>query len=175
MSSTSLVLDIETLSRQPDAVVISIGVLAFHRNSFEPFDEIEILPGIYDQIAAGRHICPQTIAFHKRHNTLPPFSGTTTPEQAVAQLTEFIASHHPQHVWIQGPDFDRPILQNLCAQVQRELPWEYWRTRDARTVWDLAFPGVKHESRPHRALDDCRATLNDLNRALTQLKAIASA
>jgi hypothetical protein len=54
------------------------------------------------------------------------------------------------------------------------LPWEFWKSRDARTAWDMAFPGQKHAPRPHRALADCHATLADLTAALRRLNALES-
>ena len=85
------------------------------------------------------------------------------------ELQAFIAHHKPSHVWIQGPDFDRPILEDLCRQLGVDMPWKYYLTADSRTAWNLAFPGQKHDPRPHHALPDCKATLADLARSLIAL------
>lgn len=162
----SIILDIETLSRQPNAVITEIGLIAFDRSSFEIVSELAIKPSILEQIALGRHSCPDTIAFHRNNGTLPDFNSETSVEYTVSRLGEFIHHHSPRHIWIQGPDFDRPIIENLCQQAHRSLPWDYWRTRDSRTTWDIAFPGVKHPKRPHSALGDCRATLDCLLQSL---------
>lgn len=167
--TTSIILDIETLSRRPDALVLEVGLIAFNRADFVPFDCLELFPGFFPQIQSGRHLCAETIAFHTKQGTLPTQVGDQCPAVAMKALANFIASHKPHRVWIQGPDFDRPILENLCQQHGLALPWEYWRTADSRTAWNLAFPGVKHDKRPHRAIADCKATLHDLAKSLIAL------
>lgn len=169
-SPVSIILDIETLHVSPFAVVTDIGIVAFDRKTFEPVDETLIRPGFWPQVEEGRMIDPGTIAYHRKHSTLPDCVTDDHPVVAMKTLSLFLDKHKPECIWIQGPDFDRPILESLFQQFGGELPWEYWRVRDSRTAWNLAFPGVKHDPRPHRALDDCKHTLADLKRSLVALK-----
>jgi hypothetical protein len=167
--TTSLILDIETLSRRQHAIITEIGVLAFNRADFVAFDEILIRPGFYPQIEAGRHLCSETLQFHRKNKTLPMEVTDQDPAESIQLLAAFIRKHNPENIWIQGPDFDRPILESFHQDFHAELPWDYWRTRDSRTVWNLAFPGIKHDKRPHSALGDCKATLQDLAKSLITL------
>lgn len=167
--TTSIILDIETLSRRPDALVTEIAAIAFNRSDFVPIDHIELFPGFFPQILTGRHICPETVIFHQEQGTLITRLSDQAPANTLDSLADFIRRHTPQHIWIQGPDFDRPIIEHLAIQNRRTLPWDYWRVRDSRTAWNLAFPGIKQDKRPHRSLLDCRATLNDLARSLITL------
>ena len=166
-----MVLDIETLSTRTNAVITEIGAIAFDRFDFKEIDQIQLNPSIFPQIKDARHISPDTIDFHSHNKSLPATTGDISPEEALTSLVRFIGQHDPHHVWIQGPDFDRPILDSFLEAYlpSMESLWPFWRTRDARTIWDAAFPGVKHESRPHFALGDCRATLADLAAALKAL------
>ena len=184
---TSLILDIETLARTPDAVITEIALLVFSVPQFDVVAELTLKPNILDQIEKFRNVEPETIAFHRSKGSLPQAIGDLSPESTIQAMKAFIAEHNPRHVWIQGPDFDgpiienictqfvRPIIENFCQQSDQPLPWEYWRTRDARTAWDLAFPGVKHAPRPHRAIEDCRATLTDLSASLRTLNRTSAA
>ena len=165
----SIIIDIETLSTRTDSLVIEIGAIAFNRDTLSETASMLLTPSFFEQLAAGRHVCPQTIAFHRKKKTLPTTLGDMPLRESIFHLRKFIQHHQPQHVWIQGPDFDRPIIESLCQHVGEPLPWEYFRTRDTRTVWDVAFPGIKHDSRPHHAVPDCRATLKDLTAALSLL------
>jgi len=170
MNPLSIILDIETLSLRPNALVTEIGVVVFDSITFKESACLFIAPSFFDQIKLGRHICPRTIEFHEQNSTLPNQLGDMPIRDAVNHLCKFIRSHNPHHIWIQGPDFDRPIIEDLCQQVGETLPWRFSRTRDARTVWAIAFPGVKHAPRPHTATEACRATLADLSKALTHLQ-----
>lgn len=173
--NTSIILDLETLSRQPNALITEIGVLAFDRRDFSVIETLLITPDIFSQLQDGRHACPQTIAWHRSQNTLPTTNGTGTILADLTTLHQFFTEHAPQRIWIQGPDFDRPILENLCQSHHLPLPWDYWRTADSRTTWNLAFPGTKHPKRPHSALGDCHATLRDLHASLTILNRLHAA
>ncbi len=170
MSPTSIICDIETLSRKPSAIITEIGLLAFNRADFVAFDEITVRPGFYPQIESGRHLCAETLRFHRKNRTLPMAVTDLEPTIAIREIADFIGRHNPEHIWIQGPDFDRPILESFHQQFGEELPWDYWRMMDSRTSWNLAFPGIKHDKRPHTAIGDCKATLADLAKSLIALK-----
>ena len=172
MNPLSIIIDIETLSLRPNALITEIGVIAFDSSSFKESTSLYLTPSFFEQIKLGRHICPKTIEFHEKQDTLPSKLPNTQIKEALFHLRKFIQNHNPHHIWIQGPDFDRPIIENLCEQVGEPLPWEFWKTRDSRTIWDIAFPGVKHAPRPHTALADCRATLTDLQKSLSSLRYI---
>lgn len=167
--STSIIIDTETLSLAPDAIITEIGLLAFNRADFTVIDELEIKPGLFDQLAMGRSYDSSTIEFHQRQGTLPENTSGPTPKATVASIESFILKHQPVRVWIQGPDFDRPLIEDLCRKLGTALPWKYSITRDTRTTFDLAYPGERHAPRPHTALADCRHTLADLARSLVTL------
>jgi hypothetical protein len=174
---TSLILDLETLATTSEAVITEIGVIAFSIPDFKILDSLLVRPNILTQLASYRHADPDTIAWHQQQASLPTLIGDSALKDTIAAITRFIEFHEPRHVWIQGPDFDMPILANVARSILEdfftqfggELPWKFWTTRDARTAWDIAFPGVKHAKRPHHALPDCEATLADLAKALTEL------
>ena len=167
--TTSIVLDIETLDTTPQAVITEIGLVAFNRDDFTPFDELRLVPDLFYQLLRGRSIGEDTIEFHRKNGTLPETTRGITPIAAIVAIQDFITRHRPHRVWIQGTDFDRPIIEDFCRSELQPLPWKYSISRDARTLWDTTFPGVKHVPRPHRAIQDCRATLCDIYTALKAL------
>lgn len=168
-NSLSIVLDLETFDTGPHSIIYAAGFCAFRRKDFAPMAEIELTPCFYEQLARGRTFSADTIAFHRSKGTLPIIKpDCPSILDTACQIREFFLQFPPAHVWIQGPDFDRPIIEsflNLAFNTPAgasAMPWRHWITKDARTTWDNAFPGVKHPPRPHRALDDCRATLTDI-------------
>jgi hypothetical protein len=172
----SILIDTETLGLTPGSVITSIAVIAFTRRDLTVIDHLEIVPDFFEQLSIGRTFDPETLAFHRRNKTLPRTdAGEETPcIEAVVNLAAFIRHHQPHRVWIQGPDFDRPLIEDLCKSFKQPLPWHFSKSRDARTAYDIAFPGKKHPPRPHKALQDCQETLIDLAEALSKLNARAS-
>jgi hypothetical protein len=175
---TSLILDIETLSRHPNAIVTEIAAIAIKAASSSDltesgaveFDSILIQPCIATQLGDGRHFEAETLAFHDKNHTLPESFTGTSPLVSCMTLGMFISKHQPRTVWIWGKDFDRPILENLYQQHRLPLPWQYWQTACARDAWKIAFGDEnKPPKRNHKAIDDCRATLRDLATALKHL------
>ncbi len=167
--ATSIIIDIETLDTTPTSVITEISAIAFNRMTFTEEACFTCTPSILHQLAAGRTTSAATIHFHHSKGTLPKNCPHYLPKDAVHALSRFLRDFPPHLVWIQGPDFDRPILESFCQQSSEPLPWEFWRTRDTRTTWDLAFPGEKHPPRRHHAINDCRDTLADLHKSLFHL------
>jgi hypothetical protein len=172
--STSILIDTETLDTKPSSLVNEIAVIAFDRTSLQVVDWIVLHPDFFEQLALGRTFSADTIAFHRRNKTLPTLGLGTPLHLCLAYLTVFFAEHKPARVWIQGTCFDRPIIESMCDHFNMPLPWHFTKSADARTEWETAFPGVKHPKRPHKALEDCQATLADLIAALTKLNALPS-
>lgn len=176
---TSILIDTETLGLKPTAIITELSAVAFRIGEDGlpvVTDHIDLRPDFWEQLAARRTYDADTIAFHRANGTLPE---TNTPNsipciQAIVHLAAFVSENRPRNVWIQGTDFDRPLIEDFCAAHNQPLPWKYSVSRDARTIYAAAFPGEKHAKRPHKALEDCQATLTDLVAALTKLNALGS-
>lgn len=169
---TSIILDIETLSRKPHAIITEIAAIAVTLHDGEPTEvsSIGIDLCIASQLAARRHYEPETIQFHQQHNTLPANFQAQLPLKAAHDLTQFFDDYPPRTVWIWGKDFDRPILESFYQSLNLPLPWKYWQTACARDAYKLAFGhDAKPPKRTHSAIADCRDTLRDLTAALTNL------
>ena len=173
----SVVIDTETLHTSPSSLITEIGVIAFEPvqhsedNEIVVCDHLEIYPDFWEQLSAGRETNADTIAFHRKNGTLPilPNPHSIPCIEAATQISAFIREHKPKHVWIQGTDFDRPLIENFFKWLGRPLPWHFGISRDARTLCDLAFPGEKHSKRPHKALADCMETLDCIRLAHRKL------
>lgn len=167
----SAILDLETLDIKPTSIITEIGLIIFRRDDLTVIDHLSITPDFFAQLAAGRTFDPGTIAFHRNNGTLPCTDPATQTNlhQAAAELAQYFREYKPTRVWIQGTCFDRPIIEDFYRSLSQPLPWHFTASRDARTAWDMAFPTQRHPKRPHKALEDCQATLADLTKALTHL------
>ncbi len=167
----SAIIDTETLDKTPRSIITEIGAVIFRRSDFQIVETLDIRLDIYDQLAT-RQVSKDTIEFHRKKGTLPDKATGTLPFIAAAKLQDLIQRHNPVRVWIQGTCFERPLIQDFFEDLGQSLPWDFLKSADARTVWNLAFPGQRHPSRPHHALADALATLPDIINSLQKLGAL---
>jgi len=163
-------LDIETLGITPGSIVLEIAAASFKPDGtikFSIHHRIDIL----DSLAHGLTADPETCKWHqqRRTNIHTPEPAAVTLWHAMSSLRMFIDLEKPTTIWAWGMDFERAHLQHLAHLIAQPLPWPYYKSADARTVWNLAFPGKKPERRPHTALEDVHAQIADLTAARTHL------
>ena len=156
-----IMLDIETLSTRPDAVVLTLGAV-----KFSPWaSEVDTDTGLYvrvdvdEQLALDRHVQQDTVewwgkqAEEVREEALGDANRTSVTE-LLKQLNKFVVG--VDNIWCQGPVFDIVILENLYRQVERPTPWQFWQIRDSRTLFGVhGDPRGKGAKGAHNALIDC--------------------
>ena len=159
---TDFVLDLETLSLRPNAVIFDIAIVAFDFKGVAPNLAWTVKPA--PVFAGGRayHIDNKTLAFHDKLKTGQGLAFLhaclTVPEEIegcardldVAQgIKTFIRVHRVNQnarIWAQGKDFDFPILVNYYRTQfgtnpdgVTDIPWEYRQQRCARDFKDNAL------------------------------------
>lgn len=160
----NIVVDIETLSRQSDAAILSIAAVPFNPDG-GPFvsgmatlekegdlflhDVAELEP-FYEVINAtscalhGMHFDMDTVNWWARQNASAKaellIHEPMSIGEALNAFHNYLVGMQNAYdadiiVWVQGTDFDLPILKNAYRRVMKdaELPWKYWQQRDART------------------------------------------
>lgn len=177
VQATHIVLDLETLSTQPNAIVASIGAVALTATGgFVSEFHMAVTTDQFRQ--CHRHMCPKTIAWWSEQSDDAKLASvsarkTTLPSEALQAFTAWVLQHSDPKkvkVWGNGSSFDNVILSSLYADYpELTRPWAYWNDRDMRTVLDLHpqaknvgdFDGVKHN-----ALHDARHEAKQLAAAL---------
>lgn len=155
-------LDIETLSTEPNAVILTVGVC-----KFDPFTQTPSQADFYlrlnvdEQVALGRDINDGTIEWwgtqpaDVRDEALSD-DNRVTLDDFTNQLNKFLVG--TREIWCQGPVFDIPILESLYKQLGKPVPWQYWQIRDSRTLFGVhGDPRVKGKAGLHNALEDCKS------------------
>ena len=66
-------------------------------------------------------------------------------------------------------DLKTQTLEHAYKSYGMPLPWQYYKIRDARTVYGLV-PGLNKYPASHHALEDCRRQIDLLHDALEYLK-----
>lgn len=153
-------IDLETLSTNPDAVILTLGGIKFNAyNNIEPTDPLYLKINVDEQSSLGRHIQPETLEWW---GTQPKeIQEEALGEQDRIGLEDLTKKLNKWCVgvdvfWCQGPLFDYAILENLYMQLGKPRPWNYWAIRDSRTLFSL-LPKDPNEIRAaaHNALADC--------------------
>ena len=157
--TTHAMIDLETLSTNPDAVILTVGGVKFNPyNQEEPAQPMYFRVDVDSQTAMGRHVQPSTLDWWA---TQPKeISEEALGEQNRVSLEEMIRTINRFAVgvdvfWCQGPLFDYAILQNLYTQLGHPQPWQYWQIRDSRTLFSLYREPTVEKTDAHNALADC--------------------
>jgi len=154
----SVMIDIETLSTQPDACVVAIGAAVF--NDHEVTDTWGCT--IRHQDWHG-HIDPATVkwwieqSMDAKHAT---FANGITDKEAMMQLKDFIQG--ADEIWANSPSFDLVILKKWWLRVSPgyHMPVSYRNERDCRTIFreadrlSIELGNAWAQGTAHNAVDD---------------------
>jgi hypothetical protein len=180
----TIMVDIETLAKRPDAVVTQ---LAFIAAPSEDLTDIISYDSFYlplqPQLDAGRKVDADTIIWwlteagaEARAKFVQNQGGDS--DVLVAFVRSFIrkvdtviqqalTSGGTIEIVAKGPQFDVVIIEDLIRMCQEIEPWKYSWVSDLRTLMKKAgvTPNdVKHDDIvPHVALEDCRLQLRLLD------------
>ena len=164
-SGKDIMVDLETLGRKPGCVVHEIAAVEFDITTMKPGRSFRVSIDIEDAERNGLTIDDETWEWWEEKGGVvldDPQSFADGFNQFAAWLNEI----GPVRFWSCGTCFERPILEHCFGLLDLDLPYHYGAGRDFRTVWDLAFPGVKREKVAHRALADCYEQIKQLGQAL---------
>lgn len=156
-----VMLDLETLSTRPDAVILTIGAI-----KFDPYAaDVDGDKGIYhrvdvdEQTRLGRHVQEETLNWWGKQDPevfeeAMGEGNRASLETMCSDLNRFLVG--VENIWCQGPAFDIVILENLYRQLVKPTPWQFWQIRDSRTLFGVhGDPRDKNRKAAHNALMDC--------------------
>lgn len=175
-----LMIDLETLSTEDDAVVLAIGAVIF--------DEEKVLDSKGWQLRFDNmsgHIDPETVRWwmdQSKEAQQVTFGGERVPAFVAAhELKGMIDKHQPTTFWANDPHFDYVILRNWWHRNQRATqdkgtmmqpgigyawPFKYNQPRSYRTMVELAeqhgfTPEMRGQAKgmyvAHSAVEDAAA------------------
>jgi len=157
----NLMIDLETLSTEPNAAILSIAAKPFlHSEPRETF-YMRLDPLQYDAYSPAYSVCQDTINWwDKQHPAArrEVFGGTESILTAMTAFSFYCISLDAQIIpWSKGSDFDLPILANAFDQCNIPIPWKYDDHRCFRTLDKLMsknWPTEPFKGTKHSALDD---------------------
>ena len=162
-------IDIEGLATGPEATILTIAAQAFDplgsgyykqqyyaRVDLESQGNRTIEQGTIDWWATQKEAQAEAFAEH----------GRIPLDQALDELHRLCWKCN--RIWMNGPTYDANILEHAYKSYGKPLPWQYYKIRDARTVYSL-YPGLSKPATSHHALEDCRRQIDLLQTTLKHL------
>ncbi len=163
---THMMIDLETMGKNPDAPIISIGAIFFDPQTGDMGPEFS---KTIDLETAGGVIDRDTIKWWLKQSREAQSAIMTDEIQlddALLQLREFIDENSGEffvRVWGNEANFDNTILRRSYERQGIPCPWRYYNDRDVRTIVELgktidfdARTVIPFEGVRHNALDDAR-------------------
>jgi hypothetical protein len=181
---THIMVDLETLSTDPNAHIVSIGAVKFDRERgvydtyYQPIISPEINVHMQSHITDdGLHVSNDTIQWWMKQEAKA--RAVLTDPNAVplrTALKGFItwASDGVYikniRLWGNGASFDNVILASAYRVCSIEQPWMFWNDRCYRTIKN-EYPNVifTHTGIEHNALHDAMAQAEHLLKTPTRL------
>ncbi|WP_229996792.1 exonuclease, partial [Escherichia coli] len=161
-----LMIDLETMGKNPDAPIISIGAIFFDPQTGDMGPEFS---KTIDLDTAGGVIDRDVIKWWLKQSREAQSAIMTDEiplDDALLQLREFIDENSGEffvQVWGNGANFDNVILRRSYERQGIPCPWRYCNDRDVRTIVELgkaidfdARTAIPFEGERHNALDDAR-------------------
>jgi DNA polymerase III epsilon subunit-like protein len=183
-------LDLETLSTRPHAVILIIGAIKFNRNDnwSSILDEKELMNQssqkyntfyrrikISSCMAVDMNIQEDTQKWWKEQDEDIRYEAIDNPDrvelkQALRDFKDWFGNS--TCIWGNGSNFDCTILGEAYARCGIEIPWKYWLVRDLRTVMDLGRVRMSDlpQVNKHHALYDCWRQVIGLQQSLKKIK-----
>lgn len=159
-----LMIDLETLGKTSDSVILSIGAVAFDMDGTIG-DEFEMFPKVDEQFT-NRKVEWSTIQWWMNQEqtarmSIAEASRSHSLEFCLQELSFFCKQNLDEKfkVWANGASFDTAMLNHAYDQVGLEAPWSYRNQLDCRTMVYLSKISTKKfesSGTKHNAIDDCK-------------------
>lgn len=154
-----VMLDLETLSAEQDAIVAAIGAVKMDMDTKEvlPLDSFHMTLLWVDQHRRGRTCHPATFHFwmkqdHAAQSTIM-WKPTMENKDTLQCFSDFMVG--VDGLWGNSAAFDCGILESLFKSYEMRVPFKYWQHRCFRTMKNLtSVPEPMREGVHHYALDD---------------------
>ena len=165
-----IMIDIEGLATTPNAAILTIAAQAF-----DPFEEgYEGQDHFYARVTLesqdDRKITDDTIDWWATQKQAA--AEAFNPEGRIDLGDALAGLHtlcwHADFVWANGPTYDMNILEDAYKSLGRVQPWQFYKVRDARTVYSL-WPNCPKPATSHHALEDCKRQIIMLQQTFKHL------
>ena len=173
-----VMIDLETLSVLPNAIITTIGAVKFDRDN--SMKSLENCDTFYHRISIDS--CKKVKLKSDQvvldwWNTQPKevkYEALENPDReslhkVLAEFSKWFEGCFK--IWGHGDDFDCVILANAYRACDMTVPWKFWNTRDTRTLFDLANISMKDlpQDNKHHAISDAYRQVIGVKKSLKKL------
>lgn len=173
------IIDMETLSTEHNAALLSIGAVIHDFGTGQQVDTFYANITPESSIAAGLDVSESTKAWWAKQGQAAQdvLSVDQRPlRDVLVDFAQWLAGHGVQYAIGNGPRADNQWLESACKAVGMQSPIKYWGDLDMRTLtfigthilgldhWHNTFKGVKHNAL-HDAINEaefCNAVFQKL-------------
>lgn len=165
---TDIMVDLETLSTSMDAVILTIGAVAFDRKTFKVVDEFYRKIEMNSCEELGLRKSQATVDFWNKQPEEAKAEAFSQHDRvhirdAMYDFIQFWIKNKGERFWCNGANFDEPILSTVFEKLNFYKPWKFWNVRCVRTYLDVAGRSMKDYGwAAHNALSDCKNQLKAL-------------
>ena len=166
-NSKNIVIDIETLGNCSNSIIASIAAIKFDIKTGETFDEFYKVIDIQSCIDLGMKSMGSTILWwlqnsQESRNELCS-KDSVSLQQALNDFSSFCDKEY--FIWTESPRFDLGIMRDAYDNVRMNIPWDFRKERDIRTIVGLK-PDIKDKYKNlgilHNPVDDCKREIKYL-------------
>jgi hypothetical protein len=164
-----VMLDIETLGQSPGCAILSVGAVRFNQRGLGA--EFYRSVSREDCERLGLAVDEDTVAWwqDQPEAAREVLKGGDELQDVLRSLSFFYDG--ASEIWAKSPAFDVAILDEAYSRVGMESPWNFWDTRDVRTIEALPVaPEIEEDGVDHHALDDAKQQARSISRALEVLE-----
>lgn len=174
--ANDVMIDMETLSTDPNCVILTIGAVRFDPMGNGVVEKLELRPEIDSQTEEfDRHINPDTLRWwgEQSEDAINEAMGDNDRipfKDAMDKLYKFCWNRRA--VWSNGAGFDIVVAENAFRQLDTPIPWPFYTIRDTRTIYDLCNVSLKDGQAvtSHKAVEDAEHQAIVVQRAYQKLK-----
>jgi len=151
-----LMLDIETLSTHPDAIILTIGAIGFDPFTNDIYEQHSFYCRVDLESQSNRSELSETVDWWAKQPAEAQAEAFADEDRLILSdaldgLSE--VARKCSRIWANGISFDISILEHAYRQCNKPYPWQFWSVLDARTVMKLN--PVNKLGNSHHALEDC--------------------
>jgi len=165
-----IMLDLETLGTEPNAIILSIGMVAFDYQNNKLGPEFYTPISVLGSVAAGYQYSDSTLIWWERQTPVArgvlaeALTTAITPYAACNSVREYLQQFSPDvRVWGNGAAFDNELLRGYLRKHYPVPLWKFWNDRCYRTLNALMAarvektdPLASRVGTHHNALDDAK-------------------
>lgn len=161
MSMNHLMLDLETMGKNPNAPIVAIGAVMFDPVAGELGETFYRQVDLEDAVRTGGVMDASTVLWWLQQDEAARAAvvvGGECVAAALVALSDFVSrfnQQEPVNIWGNGATFDNVVIGTAFERMALQKPWGYSRDRCFRTLKNLCpVDAIEFEGVPHHALHD---------------------